>query len=129
MLPLRRAFALTDGQQEMVVSITVLAAFFSSLLGERLNSQYGRRVAILFAASVFSLGAFILLIAWSYSTLLLGRVVVGIGIGVASLTTPIYISEVAVPRMRGKLVTVNAFMWYVLRHTRHFILPLSTLNK
>jgi SP family myo-inositol transporter-like MFS transporter 13 len=111
MLPLRRAFALTDGQQEMVVSSTVLSAFFSSLLGEYINTKYGRRVAILFAAGVFSLGSCILFAAWNYASLLLGRVVVGIGIGVASLTTPIYISEVALPRMRGKLVTVNAFMW------------------
>jgi hypothetical protein len=35
---------------------------------------------------------------------------IGIGIGIASSTTPIYIAEVAVPRMRGQLVTVNAFM-------------------
>lgn len=101
---------MTDFQQEVVVSCTVLAAFFSSLAGGNLNSRFGRRVSILFAAAVFSLGSGILLVSWDYTSLVLGRIVVGIGIGVASLTTPIYIAEVALPRMRGQLVTINAFM-------------------
>jgi MFS family permease len=110
MLPIRRAFELTDWQQEVVVSSTVLAAFFSSLAGGSFNAACGRRVAILFASVVFAAGSLILLAAWNYPSLVLGRVVVGIGIGVASLTTPIYIAEVALPRMRGQLVTINAFM-------------------
>lgn len=110
MLPIRRALDLTDSQQEVVVSSTVLAAFFSSLVGGSLNAACGRRFAILLAALVFAAGSLILLVAWNYPTLVLGRVVVGIGIGIASLTTPIYIAEVALPRMRGQLVTVNAFM-------------------
>jgi MFS transporter, SP family, solute carrier family 2 (myo-inositol transporter), member 13 len=113
MLPIRRAFELTDWQQEVVVSSTVLAAFFSSLVGGSLNAAYGRRFAILTAAAVFAIGSLWLLLAWNYPTLVMGRIVVGIGIGIASLTTPIYIAEVAVPTMRGQLVTVNAFMVYV----------------
>jgi SP family myo-inositol transporter-like MFS transporter 13 len=110
MLPIKRHFNLTPSQEEIVVSSTVLAAFFSSLAGGSMNNSLGRRISILFAAAVFSLGAFMLTLSWNYHTLVAGRIVVGIGIGVASLTTPIYIAEVAVPRMRGKLVTINAFM-------------------
>ena len=33
-----------------------------------------------------------------------------LGIGVASLTTPVYIAEMALPRMRGQLVTINALL-------------------
>jgi MFS transporter, SP family, solute carrier family 2 (myo-inositol transporter), member 13 len=119
MLPIRRAFSLTDEQQEVVVSSTILAAFASIfILGEPLNTKYGRRVAILFAAATFAIGSCCLGFAWNYTTLVMGRIIVGIGIGVASLTTPIYIAEVALPHMRGKLVTINAFMWYV-SHARH----------
>jgi MFS transporter, SP family, solute carrier family 2 (myo-inositol transporter), member 13 len=111
MLQIRRVFGLDSSQQEMVVSSTVLAAFFSSLfLGQHMNRKYGRRVSILWAAGIFAAGSVILLGAWNSSTLLLGRIVVGVGIGIASLTTPIYIAEVALPRMRGQLVTINAFM-------------------
>lgn len=110
MLPIKRHFNLTPSQEEVVVSSTVLAAFFSSLVGGSLNNSLGRRVSILLSAAAFSLGSFMLMLAWSYHTLIAGRIVVGIGIGIASLTTPIYIAEVAVPRMRGRLVTVNAFL-------------------
>lgn len=109
-LPIRRAFSLSDFQQEIIVSSTVLAALFASLAGGPLNASTGRRCAILLAAAVFAIGSLVLLVAWDYPTLVLGRVIVGMGIGVASLTTPMYIAEVALPRMRGQLVTINAFM-------------------
>ena len=110
MLPMKRAFSLSPAQQEVVVSSTVLAAFFSSVVGGSMNNAWGRRKCILFAACVFVVGSLILFASWDYSTLVLGRIVLGIGIGIASLTTPIYIAEVAVPDMRGTLVTVNAFL-------------------
>jgi SP family myo-inositol transporter-like MFS transporter 13 len=110
MLPMRRAFDLTPSQQEVIVSSTVFAAFVSSLCGGTLNYKFGRRISILIAAAVFTLGSFILMFAWDYSSLVFGRIVLGVGIGIASLTTPIYIAEVAIPRMRGQLVTINTLM-------------------
>ncbi|CAJ1953941.1 unnamed protein product [Cylindrotheca closterium] len=110
MLPMKRAFHLTPEQQEVVVSSTVFAAFVSSLFGGTMNYKFGRRLSILFAAFVFTLGSLILFVAWDYSILVLGRIILGIGIGVASLTTPIYIAEVALPEMRGQLVTINTLM-------------------
>ena len=110
MLPIQRRFQLTPWQEEVVVSSTVLSAFVSSLCGGSLNRAFGRRVAILFAASVFTLGSFVLAFAMGYPSLVMGRIIVGIGIGVASLTTPIYLAEVAMPQMRGTLVTINALL-------------------
>ena len=110
MLPLRRAFDLTPNQEQVVVTATVVAAFASSLVGGQINSAFGRRASALFAAAVFTLGSIVLASAWSYASLVLGRVIVGIGIGVASLTTPVYIAEVAPPEKRGQLVTVNALL-------------------
>jgi MFS family permease len=111
MLPLRRRFDLSPEQQEIVVSSTVLAAFISSLcMGATLNDKFGRRWAILFSAAVFGLGSIILMCAMDYYTLVVGRIILGLGIGVASLTTPVYIAEVAVPSMRGQLVTINTLM-------------------
>ena len=110
MLPLQRRFQLTAIQQEVVVSSTVLAAFVASVAGGRWNQRWGRRQCIRAAAAVFTLGSLLLLTAVNTTTLILGRIVVGVGIGVASLTTPIYIAEVALPELRGRLVTVNAFL-------------------
>lgn len=110
MLPLARAFDLTAEEKEVVVSSTVLAALVASLAGGSLNDKLGRRKCCLIASVVFSFGSAVLLICWDYPSLVFGRIIVGLGIGIASLTTPIYISEMALPRMRGQLVTVNALL-------------------
>lgn len=125
---MKRAFSLTPLQQEVVVSCTVLSAFLSSIVGGNLNVTWGRRKCILFAAAVFTIGSILLMCAWDYYTLVFGRIIVGIAIGIASLTTPVYIAgtywraliaikrssddhiEVAVPSMRGRLVTINGFL-------------------
>ncbi|EEC48416.1 predicted protein [Phaeodactylum tricornutum CCAP 1055/1] len=110
MLMIRREFVLTPWQQEVVVSSTVLSAFFSSIAGGSLNRVWGRRPCILLAAAVFTVGSLVLGGAWSYRTLVLGRIIVGVGIGLASLTTPMYIAEMAAPTFRGQLVTINALL-------------------
>ena len=111
LLPLRRAFQLTPSQQEVIVSVTVLAAFVSSIFcGSFLHPYWGRRTCILGSAAIFTVGSLLLGAAWDYYSLLMGRLILGIGIGVASLTTPIYIAEVAPSHLRGQLVTVNTLM-------------------
>ena len=111
MLPMKRALGLTPEQQEVVVSSTVLAAFVSSLcLGAPLNDRLGRRYSILGSALVFGIGSLVLMFSNGYWMLVVGRIILGLGIGVASLTTPVYIAEAALPEMRGRLVTVNVLM-------------------
>jgi hypothetical protein len=111
MLPMKRAFNLSSHQQEVIVSSTVFAAFFSSLfLGAAFNDKFGRRISILGSAFVFGIASIVLMISNGYVTLVIGRTILGLGVGVASLTTPIYIAEVAIPNMRGRLVTVNTLM-------------------
>jgi len=75
-----------------------------------MNKKYGRRFTILCASLVFTVGALQMGLAWSYASLVVGRIVVGVGIGLASLSTPIYLAEVAAPHMRGTLVTINGLL-------------------
>jgi MFS family permease len=77
LLPLKRTFDLTEREQEVVVSSTVLAAFLSSIAGASLNSSIGRRGSIMVAASVFSLGSLTLMMAFNYPSLVMGRIIVG----------------------------------------------------
>uniref|UniRef100_UPI00358F9528 proton myo-inositol cotransporter n=1 Tax=Myxine glutinosa TaxID=7769 RepID=UPI00358F9528 len=108
MLLLRRRFALTPLWQELVVTAAIGAAAFSALLSGLIGVTdiLGRRPVILVSAAVFAGGSVLLAASGSREMLLLGRVVVGLGIGLASVTVPVYIAESSPPSLRGRLVTI-----------------------
>lgn len=81
MLPLKKEMNLNNLWQELLVSSTVGAAAVSSLSGGYLNGWLGRRICILIASFIFSIGGVILGSAPNKEVLLVGRVTVGLGIG------------------------------------------------
>jgi MFS transporter, SP family, solute carrier family 2 (myo-inositol transporter), member 13 len=105
LLPLSSAFRLSAEQKELIVSITIFFAFLSSISGDLLNRTFGRRRTLLSAAAIFFLGALILMLAQNYCMVVLGEIFVGIAIGIESVTSPMYIAEVAKSSMRGMLVS------------------------
>ncbi|XP_068580076.1 proton myo-inositol cotransporter-like [Cebidichthys violaceus] len=108
MLLLKEEMNLSALWQELLVSSTVGAAALSALSGGPLNGWLGRRVCILLASFIFGVGGVILSLAPDKVVLLVGRVTVGLGIGIASMTVPVYIAEVSPPHKRGQLVTINS---------------------
>ncbi|XP_034735387.1 proton myo-inositol cotransporter-like isoform X3 [Etheostoma cragini] len=108
MLLLKEEMNLSALWQELLVSSTVGAAALSALTGGFLNGWLGRRICILLASFIFSIGGVILSLAPDKVVLLVGRITVGVGIGIASMTVPVYIAEVSPPHQRGQLVTVNS---------------------
>ena len=59
------------------------------------------------AAAVFTIGAVVMGAALNPWMLLIGRIIVGFGIGIAAMAVPMYIAELAPAEMRGRLVVVN----------------------
>jgi SP family myo-inositol transporter-like MFS transporter 13 len=72
-----------------------------------LSDHIGRWVTSMFAALTFLGGAIILAFAYTYSLLVIGRLIIGVGVGLASMVVPIYISEMSPRKYRGRLVTLN----------------------
>ncbi|KAK1906592.1 Proton myo-inositol cotransporter [Dissostichus eleginoides] len=107
MLLLKREMELSALWQELLISSTVAAAALSALLGGFLNGLFGRRVCILLASFFFTVGGIVLSTAPGKEVLLAGRLIVGVGLGIASMTVPVYIAEASPPHLRGQLVTVN----------------------
>ncbi|XP_065130830.1 proton myo-inositol cotransporter [Paramisgurnus dabryanus] len=107
MLLLKREMNITVLWQELLVSGTVAAAAVSALLGGCLNGLFGRRVCILLASFTFSIGGIVLGSAPNKEALLVGRLIVGLGLGIASMTVPVYIAETSPSHLRGRLVTIN----------------------
>ncbi|XP_065184863.1 proton myo-inositol cotransporter-like [Sycon ciliatum] len=107
MLKLAQDFDLATWQKELLVSITIAGAAVSSAAGGVLNDYLGRKPVLLGASLVFTAGAGLMAVSTHWIELLMGRLIVGIGIGFASMTVPMYISEAAPIHVRGSLITVN----------------------
>ncbi|PSS28973.1 Inositol transporter like [Actinidia chinensis var. chinensis] len=96
--------------QESIVSMAVAGAIIGAAIGGWLNDRYGRRTAILIADFLFFVGAVIMAAAPNPALLIVGRVFVGLGVGMASMTAPLYISEASPAKVRGALVSTNGFL-------------------
>jgi len=103
----KEEWGLSNLWQELIVSATILSACFNALLGGVLAERLGRRPTILLASFMFLLGSIVMCVAPGKEVLLLGRLVVGSGVGLASNTIPLYISECSTVEIRGVLVTMN----------------------
>ncbi|KAL0363589.1 UNVERIFIED_CONTAM: putative inositol transporter 2 [Sesamum calycinum] len=96
--------------QESIVSMAVAGAIIGAAIGGWLNDRYGRRTTILIADFLFFVGAVLMAAAPNPSLLIVGRVFVGLGVGMASMTSPLYISEASPAKVRGALVSTNGFL-------------------
>ncbi|XP_057866987.2 probable inositol transporter 2 [Cryptomeria japonica] len=96
--------------QETIVSMAIAGAIIGAAIGGWCNDRYGRRTALLIADIVFFIGAILMASAPNPALLIVGRVCVGLGIGMASFTSPLYISEASPSKVRGALVSTNGFL-------------------
>ncbi|KAI6705911.1 hypothetical protein NL676_008873 [Syzygium grande] len=96
--------------QESIVSMAVAGAIIGAVIGGWMNDRFGRRSAILVADFLFFIGAVIMASALNPALLIIGRVFVGLGVGMASMTSPLYISEASPAKIRGALVSTNGFL-------------------
>ena len=97
-------FNLTDVEQSLVVSICVAGAFASAIFAGTLGDRFGRRPVVLASSIAFILGAILMAVAKDFRLLLVGRFIVGLGVGSASLIVPVYLSECAPTEHRGSLI-------------------------
>ncbi|KAI4298786.1 hypothetical protein L6164_032304 [Bauhinia variegata] len=96
--------------QETIVSMAVAGAIIGAALGGWMTDKFGRKLSILVADVIFLLGAVVQAIAPAPWVIIFGRILVGLGVGMASMTAPLYISEASPARIRGALVSTNGLL-------------------
>lgn len=85
----------------------MIGAAIGALFSGSISDKVGRKKVILGADALFTVGAAIMAAAPTIAWLMVGRLVVGFGIGAASQIVPLYLAEVAPVEIRGKLVAFN----------------------
>ena len=114
-----KAFHLGALLTEVVTSWVTLGALVGSLIGGELADRVGRKKAVLAAGVLFTLGAVLQSIAPHPPLLVGGRLVIGVGVGLAAVAAPLYGAEMAPAALRGRFVaayqlaiTIGIFIAY-----------------
>ncbi|KAG5614007.1 hypothetical protein H5410_013831 [Solanum commersonii] len=87
----------------MFTSSLYLAALFSSIVASTVTRKLGRKLSMLFGGVLFCVGALINGLARDVAMLIVGRILLGFGIGFANQSVPLYLSEMAPYKFRGAL--------------------------
>lgn len=107
---LEAAFALG----RLGIGINVGAILVGSSIGAfgagRLADLIGRRATMMTSAALFIVSALLAAVAGSSTIFIIARIIGGLGVGAASVTSPVYISEVTPANVRGRLSSVQQVM-------------------
>ncbi len=105
---LRRDFELSAWEEGWVVTGLIIGAVVGAAFGGRISDKYGRRSVLIATAVVFVIAPLGMALAPNTEVLFLFRLVVGLGAGLAAVTLPVYLSEIAPARIRGKVTAFYA---------------------
>lgn len=105
--PLRSQLGLTAWSEGLVTSVLLLGAALGAAVAGRLSDRHGRRHNLLLLAVVFIVGTLGCTFSPDWPTLAGFRFVLGLAVGGASATVPVYLAELAPAERRGSFVTRN----------------------
>lgn len=105
--PLTAKFSLTPEMKGWVSACVLLGCAGGVLAVGPISDRFGRRVAMMLAAILFLISAIGTAVPESVAAFNLFRILGGIGIGIASISTPMYIAEIVPGSIRGRMVAVN----------------------
>ena len=106
-----RYFEITSSSslQGIAMSSALFGCIIGSALSGNITDRYGRKIPLLFSAFLFIFTSIGTGLFNSFSSFMAFRIMGGIGIGIASNVSPVYIAEISPAHMRGKLVAINQF--------------------
>ncbi|KAG5246909.1 polyol transporter [Salix suchowensis] len=96
---------ISEVQEEVLVGILSIVSLLGSLAGGKMSDAIGRKWTIAFATLVFQSGAAIMTLAPSFTVLMSGRILAGVGIGFGVMIAPVYIAEISPSAVRGSLTS------------------------
>ena len=103
---LETKFSLDVNQKGFAVSSAIFGCILGVMVSGNLADKVGRKKALLLTAVLFSISAIASALASSYLFFVMARIIGGIGVGAASMLSPLYISEISPANKRGAMVTL-----------------------
>ncbi len=100
-------FELTPVQHGFAVACLTLTATLAMMISGPASDKIGRKKVLVIAALLFFISAVYSALATNYLHLVIARMIGGLGVGAALIVPPMYIAEIAPPKLRGRLVSFN----------------------
>jgi len=107
---IQKDFQISDDAIQLVVSSLLWGAAFGALFSGVLSSHLGRRKTILISAVNFIIGAALCALSPNEHLLIVSRFILGIAVGIASFTAPLYLSEISPQSVRGSMISMYQLM-------------------
>jgi sugar porter (SP) family MFS transporter len=102
-------FDLNTAMEGWFVSSALVGCITGVAFAGELSDRFGRKRSLIFSAFMFSISVVGCSLSGSHAELIIFRLVGGIGVGVASMLSPMYISEVSPANIRGRMVALYQF--------------------
>lgn len=102
----KQDFSLTAVSEGWFVSCALLGCIIGVSCSGKLSDRYGRKIVLILSAILFLASALGCMFSGTFEVLILFRFIGGLGIGVASMVSPLYISEFSPSRYRGTMVSL-----------------------
>ena len=106
---LQQHFELSAAMKGWAASSALAGCVAGVAIAGELNDRLGRRTTLMAAAVLFLVSAIGSAIPDNLTELIVYRIIGGLGVGAASMTSPMYIAEISPARIRGRMVSLNQF--------------------
>ncbi len=106
---LRDYFGLNAAETGFAASSALLGCILGAATAGMLSDRFGRKRALILSALLFTVSAIWSAIPDNLIEFNIARIIGGIGVGMASMLSPLYIAEISPPEIRGRLVSYNQF--------------------
>lgn len=104
---LQKHFSLDTYWEGFATGSLALGAIIGCMVAGSVSDRYGRKPGLLIAAAIFALSSLAMAFSFSRDAFIAARFCAGIGVGMASTLSPMYIAEISPAHMRGRMVAIN----------------------
>jgi len=106
---LQQHFGLTATMKGWAAASALAGCVIGVAMAGEMNDRLGRRTTLLVSALLFLISAIGTAMPRTLTEFIVFRIVGGLGVGAASMTSPMYIAEISPARIRGRMVSINQF--------------------
>lgn len=104
---LQKQFGLDSYWEGFATGSLAIGAIIGCVIAGKVSDSYGRKKGLLIAAAVFAVSSIAMALAGSRDIFIAARCMAGIGVGMASMLSPMYIAEISPAHLRGRMVAIN----------------------